>query len=172
MTIEPDTKNWTWVLERPCPECGFDAAAVSFGAVPGLVRANAAAWPDVLARADAAVRGQPGRWSDLEYGCHVRDVFDRFAARFQLMRDETDPAFENWDQDETAVTERYAEQDPTVVATELAAAGERIAALLGDIRADELGRTGRRSDGARFTIESMAIYFVHDPIHHLRDVGG
>ena len=23
MTIEPDTKDWTWVLDRPCPECGF-----------------------------------------------------------------------------------------------------------------------------------------------------
>ena len=29
MSIEPDTKDWTWVLERPCPECGFDAAAVA-----------------------------------------------------------------------------------------------------------------------------------------------
>ncbi|HEY5013683.1 MAG TPA: DinB family protein, partial [Acidimicrobiia bacterium] len=25
--ITPDTKDWTWVLERPCPECGFDASA-------------------------------------------------------------------------------------------------------------------------------------------------
>jgi hypothetical protein len=24
MTIVPDTKDWTWVLRRPCPECGFD----------------------------------------------------------------------------------------------------------------------------------------------------
>ena len=23
MTIIPDTKDWTWVLQRPCPECGF-----------------------------------------------------------------------------------------------------------------------------------------------------
>jgi hypothetical protein len=23
MTIIPDTKDWTWVLHRPCPECGF-----------------------------------------------------------------------------------------------------------------------------------------------------
>jgi hypothetical protein len=21
----PDDKNWTWVLERPCPACRFDA---------------------------------------------------------------------------------------------------------------------------------------------------
>src|SRR4051794_791858 len=26
--VEPDTKDWTWVLDRPCPECGFDPAAV------------------------------------------------------------------------------------------------------------------------------------------------
>jgi hypothetical protein len=25
--ITPDTKDWTWVLERACPECGFDPAA-------------------------------------------------------------------------------------------------------------------------------------------------
>ena len=24
--IEPDTKDWTWVLDRPCPECGFEAS--------------------------------------------------------------------------------------------------------------------------------------------------
>ena len=34
MPIEPDTKDWTWVLERPCPECGFDASSVSFDDVP------------------------------------------------------------------------------------------------------------------------------------------
>jgi hypothetical protein len=26
--IEPDGKDWTWVLERPCGECGFEAASV------------------------------------------------------------------------------------------------------------------------------------------------
>jgi len=24
MPIMPDTKDWTWVLRRACPECGFD----------------------------------------------------------------------------------------------------------------------------------------------------
>ena len=27
MPITPDTKSWTWVLERACPDCGFDASA-------------------------------------------------------------------------------------------------------------------------------------------------
>ncbi len=25
---ESDAKDWTWVLDRPCRECGFDAASV------------------------------------------------------------------------------------------------------------------------------------------------
>ena len=36
--ITPDDKNWTWVLERVCPDCGFDAAVTPASAVPGLVR--------------------------------------------------------------------------------------------------------------------------------------
>jgi len=32
-------------------------------------------------------------------------------------------------------------------------------------------RPGIRSDGARFTVESFARYVIHDPIHHLFDVG-
>lgn len=28
-------------------------------------------------------------------------------------------------------------------------------------------RTGSRSDGARFTVETFARHFVDDPIHHL-----
>jgi hypothetical protein len=31
-------------------------------------------------------------------------------------------------------------------------------------------RTGTRSDGARFTVESFARYLIHDPVHHLHDV--
>ena len=26
--IVPDDKDWTWVLERVCPECGFDARSI------------------------------------------------------------------------------------------------------------------------------------------------
>jgi hypothetical protein len=33
-------------------------------------------------------------------------------------------------------------------------------------------RTGSRSDGAHFTVESFGRYFIHDPIHHLYDVTG
>ncbi len=49
MAITPDTKNWTWVLDRPCPDCGFDPAIVDYRDIPRLVMENASAWPTALA---------------------------------------------------------------------------------------------------------------------------
>ncbi|WAP51799.1 hypothetical protein OL239_19080 [Arthrobacter sp. ATA002] len=54
MPLTPDTKNWTWVLDRPCPECGFDAAATDFSDVPGLLRDSAEDWRHILAGPAAA----------------------------------------------------------------------------------------------------------------------
>lgn len=170
MAIEPDTKDWTWVLQRVCPECGFETAGVAVSDVAGLVRANASAWADVLRRDDAAVRTDPDRWSALEYACHVRDVFDLFDTRLHLMLDEDGPHFANWDQDETAESERYGEQDPAVVAAELGAAAGRVAESFAAVTADQFDRPGFRSDGAEFTVQTFAQYFVHDPVHHLWDV--
>jgi hypothetical protein len=172
MTITPDSKDWTWVLERPCPECGFVSAAVEFDEIPALVRENAAAWAPVLERADVAVRPDDHTWSALEYAAHVRDVFRIFAARLALMQAEDDPLFANWDQDATATAERYNEQDPATVAAELAEAAHIAAAAFEAVPAADRNRSGRRSDGASFTVTTMGQYFVHDPAHHLHDVGG
>ena len=32
--VPADTKDWTWVMERPCPECGFVAAEVTPDRLP------------------------------------------------------------------------------------------------------------------------------------------
>ena len=168
--ITPDTKDWTWVLERPCPECGFDVSTFGRAAVPDMIRTNAAAWRVVLGRPDAARRPSEGRWSPLEYACHVRDVFRLFDERLGLMLAEDDPMFANWDQDVTAVDDRYAEQAPAIVADELEVAGAGIAASFAAVQGAQWARAGRRSDSASFTVESFARYFVHDPIHHLWDV--
>lgn len=172
MAITPDVKNWTWVVEKPCPDCGFDPAGVEFEQIPDLVRANAARWPAVLARPDVAVRPDDRTWSALEYGAHVRDVFRIFRDRLELMLTETDPSFANWDQDATAVAENYGAQDPGVVSTELVAAADEIADAFAAVPADALDRRGLRSDGSAFTVRTLAVYFLHDPVHHLHDVRG
>ncbi len=172
MPITPDTKNWTWVLEAPCEQCGFDASTFDEHDVAALVRQNAAKWPSVLARPDVAARPDDSTWSALEYAAHVRDVFRIFAVRVQLMLDEDDPAYENWDQDATAIEEHYNEQNPAVVSVELTSAAAAVSALFESVPAGAWSRTGHRGDGAHFTIASLAKYFIHDPTHHLWDVKG
>jgi hypothetical protein len=169
--IVPDTKNWTWVLERRCPECGFEAFAFSRGSVGGLIRRNGAQWQPVLALPNVRARPNDDTWSPLEYGCHVRDVYRICLGRLELMLDRDDPEFANWDQDATAESDRYSEQDPAQVAAELFEAAQRYADAYDAVSGEQWARTGSRSDGARFTVESFARYVIHDPVHHLADVG-
>lgn len=170
MQIPPGDKDWTWVLERPCPECGFDAGRVAATDVSALLRQLAASWQAVLTRPEVAVRPQPTRWSPLEYACHVRDVFTRFDTRLQLMLTVDGAEFENWDQDATAVAEHYDLQDPHVVSVELGTAGGTLATRFDGVTGTQWERTGRRSNGSEFTVATFALYLVHDPIHHLWDV--
>ncbi len=170
MGIEPDTKSWTWVLERPCPECGLDVRRLGRDRVGAAIRTNAAAWAAVLADPAVRVRPDDTTWSPLEYACHVRDVLRLYHVRLRLMLAQDDPLFPDWDQDATAAAERYGEQDPAVVAAELAAAAGSVAGAFEAVTAAQWSRPGRRSDGAAFTVESFARYFVHDPVHHLHDV--
>jgi len=170
MPITPDTKSWTWVLERACPDCGFDASATDPTSVSALIRDDAERWQTLLEHDEVRERPDDDTWSALEYGCHVRDVYRLFHERLGLMLDEDDPLFANWDQDETAVTARYREQDPRAVAEDLRAAATVIADHFDTVRGDTWHRTGRRSDGARFTVDTFSRYLVHDPIHHRWDV--
>ncbi len=173
MTITPDTKNWTWVLERPCPDCGFESSALSAGDLPGVVVGVARAFAEVLAGGEATrARPEPTVWSPLEYACHVRDVVRRADARTALMLTTDDPALENWDQDATAVEDAYPEQDPERVAAELLEAAERLAGVYRGLAPQAWDRPGRRSDGARFTVLSFGRYVAHDLVHHVHDVTG
>ena len=170
--IEPDDKDWTWVLQQACPDCGFDAGTVPVPQVAELLRANASRCPRVLERAAVRARPRQGVSSPLEYGCHVRDVCRLFESRLKLMLSEVDPRFENWDQDATAIADAYGAQDPSLVSSGLAAAAESAAAAFDQVGEGDWQRMGRRSNGSVFTVETLGQYFLHDLTHHLHDVHG
>ncbi|WP_433522124.1 DinB family protein [Nocardia pseudovaccinii] len=191
MPIVPDVKNWTWVLERSCPECGFDPESITYAAVPDLAREYAGRLSATLARYDATVRPDDDTWSPLEYAAHVRDVCRIFtyrtavAARTEavdpgvpgfdaegLESEDGIPVFSNWDQDVTAIADQYGKQDPRKVAAELTDAAEAVARAFASVPEATLGNQARRSDGSVFTVESLAAYFLHDVIHHVHDVHG
>ena len=176
MAIPPDTKDWTWVMTQPCPECGFNPSAVRHADVADRIARSAAGWADTLARPDVRVRPDDHTWSVLEYGCHVRDVLRIMRTRLGLMlaydQASADGAtFENWDQDATAVDDRYSEQDPAVVADEIGTAAAEFALAYGAVQGDQWNRRGLRSNGSAFTVESFAAYALHDLEHHRVDVG-
>ena len=90
MTIEPDTKDWTWVLDQHCPDCGFDAWATPRSGLADAVAGNARRMAGLLgSAAGPAQRPRPSTWSLLEYGAHVRDVHLVFTDRLLLMLGQT-----------------------------------------------------------------------------------
>jgi hypothetical protein len=171
MSIEPDTKDWTWVLERPCPECGLDSTAVTPGSLADAFAATVPRWREALGGEGARVRPADDVWSPLEYACHVRDVHRVFGERLRRMLTEDDPLFDNWDQDAAAVRDRYADQDPATVAAELAEETAQVAQQYAAVSGTGWDRPGRRSNGSVFTVATLGRYHLHDVVHHLHDVG-
>ena len=88
------------------------------------------------------------------------------------MRDQDNPAFESWNQDDTAIADVYGAQDPAVVSAQLSAAAEDAAAAFDAIGEGDWERTGRRSNGSLFTVQTLGQYFLHDVTHHVHDVRG
>ena len=120
-----------------------------------------ATWEEVLRgdRAELTLRPDDATWSPLEYAAHVRDVCRIMLARLNLMLVLDDPAFVNWDQDETQQQRDYNAQDPATVARELAAAGDAIATAFELVAESDEPRTGRRGDGSTFTVTTLASYY-------------
>lgn len=172
--IVPDDKDWTWVLERSCTECGFDPDTVSFRGIPTRAREVTEGFAELLGEAtrdDLVARPDEATWSPLEYAAHVRDVCRIMLSRLNLMLVLENPDFANWDQDRTSTAQDYRSQDADVVADELVAAGDAMATAVALVHDEQLGRSGRRSNGSLFTVETLAQYFLHDLVHHAHDVG-
>ena len=168
----PDDADWTWVLTRPCPDCGFDAAAVEPADVPALLRDAGQRYAAALGREDVRARPAEGVWSPLEYTCHVRDVCDVMRGRLEqiLAGGGEVVRFADWDQDETAVEQQYWRSDPDVVAREVTAAFEAAAKAYAYPAGTQWEWPALRSNGSEFTAHTLALYFTHDIRHHLWDV--
>ena len=130
------------MLQRPCPDCGFDTTDYPGATVPAVLHAANERWSNLLARPGIADRPAPGVWSPLEYICHVRDVCVMITGRAQRMLAEDDPELPVWDQDEAAVRGRYAEQDPALVDDELADAADAAGALFAGVGPEQWSRPG------------------------------
>ncbi len=171
--IPSETRDWTFILERGCPECSY-APHKPVGTAARLAAANDR-WQNALRGSDLDQRPSPQVWSPIEYACHARDMIRLLGDRVEAMLREEDPVFADWDGDATAVRLGYQSASPLEVAADLDRCTRRTMTVLARFPpGDEAvwARTGRRSDGVSFTVAGLCQYLVHDVEHHLHDVRG
>ncbi|HEX5189701.1 MAG TPA: DinB family protein [Streptosporangiaceae bacterium] len=157
-----------------CPECGYDDASAGRTEILAAVPELAGEHSELLRSVPAArlrEHTRAGSWSPLEYGCHVRDMLATQRDRVLLAQTERTPRFASMRRDERAVEESYNEQDPLVVADDIAAAARafgRALAALDDAGWQRTGVYPWPEPDVR-TVEWIGRRTVHELVHHLFD---
>ncbi len=157
-----------------CAECGYDFESLDRLHILSALTAFAGEHRQLLDSVDARLlRAHPrqGSWSALEYGCHVRDVLGFQRDRVAAAQAEDVPWFTSMRRDERVVEERYDDQDPRVVAGQLAAAARDLVATLTALDGADWLRTGVYPWPVREvrTVEWIGQRTVHELAHHLFD---
>jgi hypothetical protein len=100
----------------------------------------------------------------------MRDVFALYRERAERVLREDTPTFETVDVDAWARERDYNGGDPGLVADELAANAEALAAVLDKVRPEEWMRPLVRKGETRDLLW-MVRHVVHEGAHHLLDIG-
>lgn len=123
---------------------------------------------------DVSARTEPGRWSPLEYGCHLRDVLLVQRERVLDARRRDRPAFTPMGRDERVGHDGYADQAVEDVARQLIDAGMLFANVLARLGPDDWERLVVYNFPARTerSLRWVAVHTVHEVRHHLGDIRG
>lgn len=163
-----------WDVPRPgwtCPECGLRYHAITPAAVGALLEALLPEYAVLFEADDEQLRRRPDpdTWSALEYACHVRDCLALYDWRIRRVLAEEHPYLPQMRRDAIAVERAYNDQDPALVAQEMAANCDRLAQLLPQVSGPEWQRFGVR-EGDPLSVAWMAVNVDHEVRHHLMDV--
>jgi hypothetical protein len=158
-----------------CDECGFVYADVPQHEIPSRLRSLAPPYAERLGSSNAAaLRAHPfdGVWSALEYCCHVRDVLRVQRERLAQAMAEEVPEYVSMDREERVLRDRYNEDDPAKVATELTAAAEELSEEFAELTPPQWERTAiyRWPERAERTMTWLGRHTIHEGVHHLGDV--
>ncbi len=176
-------EGWEWprAVTDECPQCGLQPGAEPPEALGAMAVELAAAWREFLMTADEdylRTNPEPGVFSPIQYGAHVRDILRVYGDRVLLAMAEDDPVVPTWNPGEDE-WERYNALDREELAADLEAQADRLAAILDGLDDDAWSRTVTRqalvsgTDAVyRFTVAGIASYAVHEAHHHLLDADG
>jgi len=157
-----------------CPECSYDYESLGRAEISQAVLALGEEHRILLALVPPRwlrAHPRPGSWSALEYACHVRDVLRFQRERVALALAQDTPRFVAMRRDERAIEERYNEQEPVLVATQITYAAQQFAAALGELDDDGWVRTGVYlwPEPAIRTLEWVGRRTAHELAHHWFD---
>lgn len=155
-----------------CAECGFDWEGDA-DAVVDEVAALAPRFISAIVELDEEelrARPAPGVWSALEYLVHMRDVVLFYGNRIARVLNEDRPQFESRNFGALAEIERYNDQDPASVASELRAAGAEVAATLVRLAPEQWSRCGIRTMGGDVSLLMLGRRLAHESVHHALDI--
>jgi hypothetical protein len=118
---------------------------------------------------------EPGIFSPLQYGAHVRDLFRVYGDRIEVAVKEDNPSFPQFSPPDD-VWEAYNRLGSEELAADMGNQAERLASILGQLGPDDWYRTMVRDGGKdgvyTFTVAGQARYAVHEAYHHLLDANG
>lgn len=157
-----------------CPVCGFVWDAITSEDIPTRTAIATNAFVDIINSSGEHVRMRPSseRWSILEYGAHLRDVFLSIRERILKASIENEPVGQPIYRDERVNLGFYKLDKPDEIARELAASSElfvRTFLALPD------GYEGRFFSYSPVTPQKVTILWaaaqaLHENEHHLDDV--
>lgn len=158
-------------MPRPC-----DATVIPDRDLAASIREAGRQWSEWIAVVhdhpggdeEFATRRHPDVWCAVEYAAHVRDLLAIFTNRVVLMRRETSPELDWWDQEATAIEDRYADLFPVAVGGDIAHNADELARALQPVNGEDWNRGGQRRD-ASFTVRGAARFVLHELHHHYDD---
>lgn len=156
-----------------CAECGFRYVVEEAPAAAGAIADGTAELAALLVRrGEVRRRREPGRWSPLEYGCHVRDVLLVQRERVLLARRVMSPSFAPMGRDERVEHDGYSAQDPGDVARQLSDAAQLFSNVLARLGPEDWERTVVYNfpEPLERSLGWVAVHTVHEVRHHLLDV--
>ena len=158
----------------PCAECNFIYDLRQAPTAGRDIRERSAEVAAILLAEDGDVRSrsQPGVWSSLEYGCHIRDVLLVQRERVLSARRESGARCAPMGRDERVEHDGYNEQEPHEVARQLVDAALLFGNVLDRLSTDDWDRTVmyNHPELHERSLRWLAVHTVHDVQHHLLDI--
>jgi hypothetical protein len=151
-----------------------DTRPLSPVAVASMLRAAAAAFAaEVRSLPESLLRWRPaeGEWCVKEVLGHIIEAERRgFAGRIRIILASARPALERWDQNAVAAARKDDERDAEALVTEWLHMREESAALVAQLRPEDLARAGLHPVVGELTVAELLQEWVHHDRNHLKQI--